>query len=78
MRLILVNTNSALWLLWPSSNSGTQLIEERLGSERDPAFRSEDREIESSLYPTATPACGSSLVAKARFGEPNPRLTNSS
>ena len=30
------------------------------------------------LYPTATPACGSLLVAKARFGGPNPRPTNSS
>jgi len=30
------------------------------------------------LYPTATPVCGSSLDAKARFGEPNPRPTSSS
>ena len=30
------------------------------------------------LYPTATPACGSLLVAKARFGGPNPRPTSSS
>src|SRR5438105_8869634 len=30
------------------------------------------------LYPTATPACGSLLVAKARFGAPNPRPTSSS
>ena len=30
------------------------------------------------LYPTATPACGSLLVGKARFGGPNPRPTSSS
>ena len=30
------------------------------------------------LYPTAPPTCGSLLVAKARFGAPNPRTTSSS
>ena len=30
------------------------------------------------LYPTATPACGSLLVAKARSGGPNPPPTSSS
>jgi hypothetical protein len=41
------------------------LIEERLGSERDPAFDPKTETSNRSLYPTATPACGSSLVAMA-------------
>src|SRR5215831_1569918 len=30
------------------------------------------------LYPTATPTCGSLLIAKVRLGGPNPRPTSSS